>query len=52
MGLYPIKLLFFLLAYVYSLFWQGVVCLPSKFGADFGDQIGRFATLIDPKDNQ
>jgi len=38
--------------YFVLLFSQGVVCLPNIFGADFGDEIGRFATLIDPKDNQ
>jgi len=26
--------------------------LPRMFGGDFGDRIGRFATLTDPKGNQ
>nr|ABN06123.1 hypothetical protein MtrDRAFT_AC150889g28v2 [Medicago truncatula] len=30
----------------------GIVCLPRMFGGDFGDRIGRFATLTDPKGNQ
>jgi len=33
-------------------FVQGAVRLPSLFGADFGDQITRLATLIDAKENQ
>lgn len=31
---------------------QGVVQLPTMFGHDFGDQIGRFATLVDDNNNQ
>jgi hypothetical protein len=34
------------------LFHQGAVCLPRMFGGDFGDQIGRFVTLTDPKGNK
>ncbi|AES97688.1 hypothetical protein MTR_5g058370 [Medicago truncatula] len=30
----------------------GVVMLPNMFAKDFGDQITRFATLIDPKNNK
>lgn len=30
----------------------GAVCLPRMFGGDFGDQIGRFVTLTDPKGNK
>lgn len=33
-------------------FDTGAVCLPRMFGSDFGDLIGRFATLTDPKGNQ
>jgi len=28
------------------------VCLPNMFGGDFGDQIGRYAILNDPKSNK
>ncbi|KEH37203.1 hypothetical protein MTR_2g435890 [Medicago truncatula] len=30
----------------------GAVCLPNMFGGDFGDQIGRYAILTDPKSNK
>jgi hypothetical protein len=31
---------------------QGVAVLPHMFGHDFGDQIGRYATLVDGNNNQ
>ncbi|KEH29876.1 hypothetical protein MTR_4g053887 [Medicago truncatula] len=31
---------------------EGAVMLPNMFAKDFGDQIRRFATLIDPKNNK
>ena len=31
---------------------QGAVILPNMFTNDFGDQVQRFATLIDAKSNQ
>jgi hypothetical protein len=31
---------------------QGAVMMPSCFGSDFGDQIGRFVTVIDRNNNE
>jgi len=31
---------------------QGSVMLPMMFSHDFGDQIGQYATLIDPNNNR
>ncbi|KEH36616.1 PIF1-like helicase [Medicago truncatula] len=35
-----------------EVFRNGAVCLPNMFGGDFGDQIGRYAILTNPKSNK